>query len=207
MKEDTLDFGSFFTIIWKRFWIIILITSLAVLTSAYVSFHLLTPIYQAKVNFLISNHPDPKNPVMTSSIDDSLKLVTTYQDIVQSPVILKSAQTKLSEDGHNFRITEKNISVASKEESQVFDLLVNHPNREESMLIANAIADSFDERIEDLMNLEYRNVKILNKATVNYEPISPKPPLIMGITFIVSLLVSIWISLLMHTVSKRSKNS
>lgn len=206
MKEDTLDFASFFEIIWKRFWIIILITSFAVLTSAFVSFQILTPIYQAKVNFLVSHQSDPENP-STSSIDDPLKLVTTYQDIVQSPIILKSAQTKLSEEGHIFRIAEENITVASKEESQMFELLVNNSDREEAMLIANAIADSFDERIEDLMNLNESNVKIMNKAAVNYEPVSPKPFLIMGVTFVVSLMASIWITLLMHSVNKRSKKS
>ncbi|MGG4488681.1 YveK family protein [Metabacillus idriensis] len=202
MKEETLDFGSFFQIIWKRFWIIILITSMAVLTSAYVSFHLLQPVYQAKVNFLISNHQDPKNPVLTSSIDDSLKLVTTYQDIVQSPLILKSAQSALAEEGHNITIKEKNISVNNKEESQMFELLVDYPEREEALLIGNAIADAFEERVQDLMNLKVNNVKVMNKATVNPDPVSPKPLMIMGITFVISFMVSIWIALLMNSIAK-----
>ncbi|PLR68566.1 MULTISPECIES: YveK family protein [Bacillaceae] len=203
MKEETLDFGSFFQIIWKRFWIIILITSIAVLTSAYVSFNLIKPVYQAKVNFLISSYQDPKNSVLTSSIDDSLKLVTTYQDIVQSPLILKSAQSALSEEGHNITIKEKNISVNHKEESQMFELLVEYPEREEALLIGNAIAESFEERVQDLMNYKTNNVKIMNKATVNPDPVSPKPLLIMGITFVISFMVSIWIALFMHSIAKR----
>lgn len=202
MKEETLDFGSFFQIIWKRFWIIILITSIAVLTSAYVSFNLIKPVYQAKVNFLISSYQDPKNSVLTSSIDDSLKLVTTYQDIVQSPLILKSAQSALSEEGYSITIKEKNISVNHKEESQMFELLVEYPEREEALLIGNAIAESFEERVQDLMNFKTNNVKIMNKATVNPDPVSPKPLLIMGITFVISFMVSIWIALFMHSIAK-----
>lgn len=202
MEEENLNFSSFFRIIFKRLWIIILITSIAVSTSAYVSFYVLTPIYQSKVNLLINGYQDPRNPNLNASIDEALKLSTTYQDIIQSPLILQKAQSKLDEEGHDIIIGGGNISVNQKTDSQVLELFVESEDPTKASLIANAIAESFSEQTRDLMDIKRNNVKIMNEATVNPNPVSPKPLLIMGITLVVALIVSIWITLLIHYVSK-----
>ena len=114
MSEENLDFTSFFSIIFKRLWITILITLISVSTSAYVSFFELTPIYQAKVQLLVSGQHDPEEPNLNASADEALKLKTTYQDIIQSPLILQKAQLKLDEEGQNIKIGG-NISVNQKQ--------------------------------------------------------------------------------------------
>ena len=206
MSEENLDFTSFFSIIFKRLWITILITLISVSTSAYVSFFKLTPIYQAKVQLLVSGQHDPEEPNLNASADEALKLKTTYQDIIQSPLILQKAQLKLDEEGQNIKIGG-NISVNQKTESQVLELLVEHKDTKAVSQIANVVAESFIEQIPDVMGIEKSNVRILNKATINPVPVSPKPVLIIGITFVVSLIVSIWFTILIHFVSKSRKNS
>src|SRR4051794_15849097 len=174
MSEENLDFTSFFSIVFKRLWITILITLIAVSTSAYVSFYVLTPIYQAKVQLLVSGQHDPEDPNLNASADEALKLKTTYQDIIQSPLILQGAQSKLDEEGQNIRIGGS-ISVNQKTESQVLELLVEHKNTKAAQQIANAVAESFSEQIPGIMGIEESNVKVLSKATVNPVPVSPKP--------------------------------
>src|SRR3954451_3565760 len=169
MNEENLDFTSFFGIVFKRIWITILITLIAVSTSAYVSFYMLTPIYQAKVQLLVSGQHDPEEPNLNASADEALKLKTTYQDIIQSPLILQKAQLKLDEEGQNIKIGG-NISVNQKTESQVLELLIEHENIEAASQIANAVAESFSEQITDVMGIDTSNVKILNKATANPVP-------------------------------------
>jgi|tagenome__1003787_1003787.scaffolds.fasta_scaffold20943290_2 capsular polysaccharide biosynthesis protein len=206
MSEENLDFTSFFSIVFKRLWITILITLIAVSTSAYVSFYVLTPIYQAKVQLLVSGQHDPEDPNLNASADEALKLKTTYQDIIQSPLILQGAQLKLDEEGQNIKIGGS-ISVNQKTESQVLELLVEHKNPKAAQQIANAVAESFSEQIPGIMGIEESNVKVLSKATVNPVPVSPKPVLIIGITFVVALIVSIWINILIHFISKNRKTS
>jgi capsular polysaccharide biosynthesis protein len=206
MNEENLDFTSFFSIVFKRLWITILITLISVSTSAYVSFYVLTPIYQAKVQLLVGGQQDPENPNLNASADEALKLKTTYQDIIQSPLILQGAQSKLDEEGQNIRIGGS-ISVNQKTESQVLELLIEHKNTKAAQQIANAVAESFSEQIPGIMGIEESNVKVLSKATVNPVPVSPKPVLIIGITFVVALIVSIWINILIHFISKNRKTS
>jgi capsular polysaccharide biosynthesis protein len=207
MNEEILNFSSFFQAVFKRLWMVLVITGLAVLTSASISYFMITPIYQAKVNLLISS-PQQTKDTLPLSIDDSVKLVTTYQDILLSPLILSEAQSSLDDDGYSIKINEKNISVKHIENSQVFELIVQDSDTTKASLVANAIADSFDGNIRSLMNLKMSNVKVMNKASVDSAPVSPQPLLIMGITFVISFIISIWITLLMNNVKKnRDKSS
>jgi capsular polysaccharide biosynthesis protein len=207
MAEEHLDFPQFFRAMSKYFWLILLITAAAVLTSAFLSYYVLTPVYQAKVNMIVSTQQDPNQSEVLSKIDESLKLVTTYEDIVQSPFILKNAQLKLNTEGHNVEIDQKDISVEHTNESQVFDLLVENEEEAEAVLIANAIASTFDEHIKSIMNTKVKNVKIMNNAAVDPDPVSPQPLLIIGCTFIISFILSIWLVLLIHNVKKTRKPS
>lgn len=207
MTEENLSFTTFFQEIFKRSWLIILITFVAGITSAYISYFVIEPVYQAKVNLLVSIKETKDRNTINSTIDESLKLVATYQDILQSPLILKEAQKELNSQGYNIQIDEKNVSVAYKEKSQVLELLVEDKSATTASLIANAIAKSIDEQDGEIMNSKSKNISILNAAAVSDDTVSPQPFMIIGITVIIAFIVSIWIALLLGNISKKRKHS
>lgn len=208
MRQDSLSFLNFFVVIWEKGWIIFLFTLVSVLVSALVSFYVLTPIYEAKADILISSKEKfNENTGLNSSIDESIKLVPTYQDIVLSPLILKSAQTELKAAGHeDLTIDKKDVQIHTKDASQVFSIVVQHEDPQAAKQIANALAKSFNNSVDSLMNLDRPNIKLLSYATVLPHPVKPNPMLIMGITFVLSLIVSIWTTLLVHNI-KHNKTS
>ncbi len=54
MEEENLSFAHYTRSIVKRFWIIVLFTLVAAsLTSAYISYFVINPVYQAEVNLLV----------------------------------------------------------------------------------------------------------------------------------------------------------
>lgn len=207
MTEENLNFTNFFQQIFKRSWLIILFTFVAGITSTYISYFVIEPVYQAKVNLLVSIKETKDNKAVHSNIDESLKLVATYQDILQSPLILKEAQQELNNQGYNIQIDEENVSVAYKEKSQVLELLVEDKSSTTASLIANAIATAIDEQAEKIMMSKSKNISILNTAAVSDDPVSPQPFMIIGITVIIAFIVSIWITLLIDNISKKRKNS
>ena len=209
MTEENLSFTNFFRIIFKRLWIVVLFTLVAGLSSAYVSYYVLDPIYEAKVNLLVSfqEDEDKDNPTLSSQIDESLKLVVTYQDIILSPLILKDAQQELNNKGYNIRIDEKDVSVGYKEKSQVLELLVEDPSTTTASLIANEIAASVAENAQEIMGNDSSSIKVLNSAAVSSDPVSPQPLLIIGITLFMAFVVSIWLTLLIGNMAKNRKRS
>ncbi|MFG6495274.1 Wzz/FepE/Etk N-terminal domain-containing protein [Fictibacillus sp. UD] len=206
MNKGSLSLWGFLAVIWERGWIIVLFTLISVLVSALVSYYALTPIYEAKVDVLISGtekNSEEENIGLNTTIDESIKLVPTYQDIVLSPLILKYAQSELNTTNNkNIIIKKEDVKIVTKNDSQVFSIIVYHEDPQIGKQIADALAKAFNHNIDSLMNLSQSNVKLLSDATVSQDPVKPNPILIMGITFITSLIVSVWITLLIHNVKR-----
>lgn len=206
MNERLLSIWGLLAVVWERGWIIVLITMISVLVSALLSYNVLTPIYEAKVDVLISGsekNSEEDNTGLTNTIDESIKLVPTYQDIVLSPLILKTAQSELNTGSDdNIFVKKEDVNIVTKDDSQVFSILVHHEDPQTAKQIADALSKAFNNNIDSLMNLDRSNVKVLSNATVSPDPVKPNPTLIMGITFIVSLIISIWITLLIHNVKR-----
>ncbi|KIL43747.1 YveK family protein [Jeotgalibacillus campisalis] len=198
MNDKKLSFSGFFSIVLKRLWIVIIFTAVAVAASGYISYEVIEPTYESKVNIVVAGKQTKESPILTNHIDDSLKLVSTYQDILKSPYILKDAQNRLQKDGQNITFKEKDVSVSNTQDSQVIELRVEYTNATEAALIANAISTSFDQKVQHIMSLEDKNSKVLNKGTVNKEPVFPQPKLIMGITFVLALIFSMWLTFAIH---------
>lgn len=52
--EETVDLREYFGIVKKRFWIIALITTIAIVVSGAISFFVLTPVYEAKSTLIVN---------------------------------------------------------------------------------------------------------------------------------------------------------
>jgi len=206
MNEEKLSFARFFSIVLKRLWVVIIFTVIAVVTSAYVSYQVIEPVYESKVNLLVAGKQTTESPILTNHIDDSLKLITTYQDILSSPYIIADAKKRLQADGHTISFDREDVFVSSIQDSQVIELRVEYTNATEAALIANAIATSFDQKVQHIMNLKDKNAKVLNKATVNQDAVSPQPLLIMGITFVIALIFSMWLTFAIHRFKEYKKD-
>jgi len=205
MNEEKLSFARFFSIVLKRLWVVIIFTVVAVATSGYVSYQVIEPEYESKANVLVAGKQTGESPILTTHIDDSLKLVLTYKDILTSPYIIADAKKRLQGDGHTISFESDDLSVSNIQDSQVIELKVEYSNATEAALIANAIATSFDQKVQHIMNLKEKNAKVLNKATVNHDPVSPKPLLIMGITLVIALIFSMWLTFAIHRLKEYKK--
>ena len=51
--EETVDLREYFGIVKKRFWIVALITIIAVVVSGVISFFMLNPVYEAKSTLIV----------------------------------------------------------------------------------------------------------------------------------------------------------
>ena len=52
--EETVDLREYFGIVKKRFWIVALITIIAVVVSGVISFFMLNPVYEAKSTLIVN---------------------------------------------------------------------------------------------------------------------------------------------------------
>jgi capsular polysaccharide biosynthesis protein len=195
-KEYELDLRELVSILWKRLWIILLITFLATATSGVISFFVLTPQYEASTQILV-NQSKVEGQFNQGDIRTNLELINTYNVIVKSPRILDIV---IQEYGLNKTYQQLNnqINVNAVKNSQVMSITVTDPSYKQAVYIANAIANTFQSEIISLMNIDNVHIMAEAKEYVIPSPVKPKPYLNMAIAFVVGMMTAVGLIFLLE---------
>ncbi|MDF2557822.1 MAG: polysaccharide biosynthesis tyrosine autokinase [Bacillales bacterium] len=194
--DVVFDIRGLVGVLLRNLWIIAVTVMLIVCITAFVSYYLITPIYQAKSDILVSMNKENEGTNPTSGdIELSLKLVDTYRTIIKSPTILEPVIETFDQ---RISVTTllKKINIETYENTQVFSILVEDKDVNFAVEASNAIAQEFQSKIPQLMNIN--NVHILSPAknNLNTEPIYPKPILNIIISFLFGIFFSVGVILL-----------
>ena len=168
MKEE-VSLRDLTALIKQRLGMIISIGILGLLLAAAYTFLWVTPLYEARAQLLV-NRADAVDGLVLNDIDSNVQMINTYKDIILGPVILGNVKDHLELDYTEEELADM-VFISANEESQVFSLAVTSPSPDEAAAIANEIAGTFQINVLEIMNIE--NVKIISKAVVGREPVSP----------------------------------
>ena len=87
--EETVDLREYFGIVKKRFWIVALITIIAVVVSGVISFFMLNPVYEAKSTLIVNTEKNEETQMITGDqFNVTQKLAVTYGEIIKSRSVL-----------------------------------------------------------------------------------------------------------------------
>ena len=203
--EDTISLKNIFTILIKRWRLIVLITLVSMVTSLLISYFTLTPIYQSSTQILV-NQKDSQNQVDITQLSSNVDLINTYSVIIKSPVILEKVIEKLDLKQSTEELNQK-ITVSSEENSQVFSLTVEDNNAARAVEIANEVSETFQKEIQGIMNVD--NVNILAKAELeeNPTPVKPNPILNMAIATILGFMAGVGLVFLLEYLDNTFKDA
>jgi capsular polysaccharide biosynthesis protein len=196
---EEIQIRELFHILWKRKLMILFITIISVVVSAVLSFYVIAPKYEATTTLLVNKKQTNDVPVGAeyNEILANQALVKTYNEIIKSRSVASAVIDKLHLNMTTDEL-DKLITVNSVNQSQVFSVTVTYTNPHKAVEIANAIADTFKEKVVSLMQVE--NVQIVDPAIDQNPPVpvSPKKTLNIAIAFVLGLMVSIGIAFLLE---------
>ncbi|MCA1060871.1 capsular biosynthesis protein [Rossellomorea aquimaris] len=196
--EETISLKELIQTLKKRMSLIIILTLVAVLVSAAISYFVLTPIYQSSTQLLVNkSNQDQQNSFNVGEVQTNLQLINTYNVIMKSPAILDIVIDELNLDMTTGALNEK-VTVQSEKDSQVVNISVQDKDPKQAAAIANKIAQVFQKEIVDIMNVD--NVSILAKAELgkNPSPIKPQPLLNIAIAMVVGLMAGVGLAFLLE---------
>lgn len=196
MKE-TISLRELFAVLHKRLWLIVLITIIAAIVSAVISFFVLTPVYESKTQILVNQAKSDEQVYSTQAVQTNVQLINTYDDIITSPAILDKVVKKLKLDVSAASLSGQ-IQVTSAQNSQVAQIVVQDTSAKRAADIANTTASIFKKEVPELMNVD--NVKVLSKAALgeNPSPVKPQPLLNVAIAIVVGLMIGVGLSFLLE---------
>ena len=183
MEAEEVGLRGYLQLIFKKLWLVILISVIFSAASAALSFHYMKPSYQAKVQLLIGDVGD-------------LGAITTYIEILQSPLILDSVSEELG-------TIDGNVDVSSIEGSQIISITVTGKDKGRVSLISELIAETFKEKLTEVLEVE--NIRILSEPKVSIIPIQTQIQFNISVAFMLGMFISLGLILLIEYANPKLK--
>ncbi|MGV8983634.1 polysaccharide biosynthesis tyrosine autokinase [Clostridium sp.] len=200
-EENDIEFIEFFNIIRKRIIVILLITVSLTLAAGILSFYVIMPLYESKCTIIVGK--DDTDKITQSEVLMYQDLIKTYTEIAKSRVVAENAAERLN-TGILSEELMSNISITTETGTQIINMVYKSETPEMAAEAANALSQAFVEESQKL--LPSGSTKIMDKAIVQKEPITPNKKLNIVIGFIIGLMLSLMLVFLIQYLDNTIKN-
>ena len=170
-EEQEIDLRVYLEIIKKRRHLIGAITLLAVLASAFISFVILQPVYEARTVLLVtqaaeklqtaSPNRDPDS-IITNLARIPVLTINTYIGQLESDAMMRRVIQRmgLDKEGYTPRGLGSKVKVTSGKDSCLLEVSVANKNPQLAQDIANTLGQEF------IASISERNQEVMNRSVI-----------------------------------------
>ena len=201
--EETIDLREYFAIIKKRFWIIALITVVAMVVSGVISFFMLSPVYEAKSTLIVNTEKNEETQMITGDqFSVSQKLAVTYGEIIKSRAVLESVISNLKLDSEYEDLVEK-ITVSPVKDTQIISISVQDTNPKKARDIANEIPKVFEKEVKRITKAN--DIQVIDKAILPENPIKPNKIMNVAIAAVLGMMIGLFVVFVLEYLDNKIK--
>ncbi|MEB7847911.1 YveK family protein [Staphylococcus equorum] len=168
--ENSIDLLKVWKIIKNNLKFLLILPILGLIIGLLFSLVLVQPKYQASTQVLV-NQNESDSAARPQEVQSNIQLVNTYAEIATSPRMLDEVSKEL-DNAYSAKELSSMISAANETESQILNIAVESPNKNDSEKIANVFANVFSDETPKIMNID--NVSILSEADGTSTQTEPK---------------------------------
>ena len=201
--EETIDLREYFAIIKKRFWIIGLITVIAMVVSGVISFFMLSPVYESKSTLIVNTEKNEETQMITGDqFSVSQKLAVTYGEIIKSRAVLESVISNLKLDSEYEDLVEK-ITVSPVKDTQIISISVQDTNPKKARDIANEIPKVFEKEVKRITKAN--DIQVIDKAILPENPIKPNKIMNVAIAAVLGMMIGLFVVFVLEYLDNKIK--
>lgn len=201
--EETIDLREYFSIIKKRSKIIVIITLIAMLVSAAVSFFMLSPVYETNTTLIVNRSEAVQDQNMTNDeYTVSQKLATTYGEIIKSRTVLDEVIDELKLDMTYSQLASM-VSVSPVGDTQIINIKVQDTNPTKAMNIANAIPKVFTKEVKRITKAN--GAEVVDKAVLPQNSIKPNKVMNVAIATVLGVMIGLFLVFVLEYMDTKMK--
>ena len=200
--EETIDLREYFAIIKKRFWIIGLISVIAMVISGVISFFVLSPVYEAKTTLIVNTDQKNDDTITGDEFSVTQRLAVTYGEIIKSRTVLEPVIEKLGLD-ISYDDLSKMVTVSPVKDTQIINISVQDTNPLKAKDIANSIPEVFTKEVKRITKAN--SVEVIDKAVEPLSPIKPNKLMNVLIAFVLGIMIGLFVVFLIEYMDNKMK--
>ena len=187
--KETITLQEVMKIVRKQVLFIMSFTLFVALVTAFISYFILQPIYEAETQLLVNQKNIDQPYIGVQQVETDLRLINTYNIIIKSPAILSKVINQLDLNVSPEILMEQ-ITVTSANNSQVVNINVEDKQADLAVDIANTVAEVFQEEIQVLMTVDNVNILSVAKLDEEPEPVAPNKTLYIVAASLIGFILS-----------------
>lgn len=197
MNEETIRIEDILDVLAKRWRMIAIITILATILSAIISFWLIPPKYEASTKLFIGkeNIQGQDQNYNNNDVQMYQKLLKTYSEIITTNDLV----TKAIDEG-NLNVQSKEVldslKVTPRADTQILEITYTSKDTELSKEVVDLVTNEFIKESAKL--IPNGNVKTIESVKVPEAPVSPNKKMNIAIAFLLGLMVSVGLAFLLE---------
>lgn len=195
--QETITLQDVLKIVRKQLLYIISFALFLALVTAFLSYFIIKPTYEAQTQLLVNQKNTDQALLGVQQVETNLRLINTYNVIIQSPAILSKVISQLNLNSTPEKLKEQ-ITVSNASNSQVVNIAVRDKKPEMAVDIANTVAGVFQEEIQVLMTIDNINILSVAKLDDKPEPVAPNKNLYIVAAVMIGFIISAGIALLIE---------
>lgn len=200
---ETIDLLEVLNAVRQHILAIILTTLVLAAASFGVSKFLMTPMYQASALMIVNTRQDITSNVTSDQINSATKLVSTYSIILKSDTVLNQVIENLGLN-MDYQQLANRVTVSAVDDTQVMKVTVTSDNPEWARQVCEQITQISPDVI--LEAVEAGSVKVISKASISPEPVSPNVSRNTARGAVAGLVISVGIVFLMVLLDNKINN-
>ena len=201
--EETIDLREYFAIIKKRFWIIAIITVVAMVVSGVISFFMLSPVYESKSTLIVNTEKNEETQMITGDqFSVSQKLAVTYGEIIKSRAVLESVISNLKLDSEYEDLVGQ-ITVSPVKDTQIISISVQDTNPKKARDIANEIPKVFEKEVKRITKAN--DIQVIDKAILPENPIKPNKMMNVAIAAVLGMMIGLFVVFVLEYLDNKIK--
>lgn len=179
---------SYFNVLIKRLWIVILIPLLAAGAALGVNLYVIEPEYESSITLYVMNK-DADSRLAYDDFLASQQLINDCRELVKSRSVTRAVIDQLNLEDLKEGELAGRITVALKNDTRLLEIKVRDQSNERALQIVNKISSILRQMVNELMKFEILDV--IDEAELPLEPVSPRPLVNTIIAYLAALFLSI----------------
>ncbi len=200
--EETIDLREYLAIIKKKAWIIAAITAVTTFVSGFLSFFVLSPVYEAKTTLIVNTDQKNDDTITGDEFSVTQRLAVTYGEIIKSRTVLEPVIEKLGLD-ISYDDLSKMVTVSPVKDTQIINISVQDTNPLKAKDIANSIPEVFTKEVKRITKAN--SVEVIDKAVEPLSPIKPNKLMNVLIAFVLGIMIGLFVVFLIEYMDNKMK--
>ncbi|MEY8579112.1 polysaccharide biosynthesis tyrosine autokinase [Corynebacteriaceae bacterium 6-324] len=197
-----------YLIILRKYWILVVVTTILGLAAGLGFSLLATPEYQSKTQLYVSVRSDGGSTGdMVQGANYSRQIVNSYVTVVSSSAVLDPVVEELGLDMTGAELAN-HVTAASPSDSALINITASSSSPEEAAAIADEVGESFKNVVQTQLEPETNgqspvSLTTTQNALVPKSPVSPNIPVNLALGLLIGLAVGYGIAILRTVLDRR----